>query len=49
MIQIQKSIRDRLQAELNKNTQGLDFEVSLYNVKTNDLLENTEQDRKGVV
>lgn len=43
MIQIQKSIRDRLQAELNKNTQGLDFEVSLYSVKTNDLLENEER------
>lgn len=41
MIQIQKSIRDRIQAELNKNTQGLNFEVSLYNVKTNSLLENT--------
>lgn len=42
MIQLQKSIRDRIQNELNKNTQGLNFEVSLYNVKTNDLLENTE-------
>lgn len=43
MIQLQNSIRDRIQEELNKNTQGLDFEVSLYNVKTNNLLENTEQ------
>jgi len=43
MIQLQNSIRQRLQTELNKNTQGLDFEVSLYNVKTNNLLENTEQ------
>lgn len=43
MIQIQKAIRDRLQIELNKNTQGLNFDVSLYNVKTNDLLEKTEQ------
>lgn len=42
MIQIQKAIRDRIQTELNKNTQGINFEVSLYNVKTNDLLENTE-------
>ena len=43
MIQLQKSIRDRIQEEFNKNTQGLDFEVSLYNVKSNDLLENTER------
>lgn len=43
MIQLHNSIRDRIQGELNKNTQGLNFEVSLYNVKTNDLLENTEK------
>lgn len=43
MIQLHNSIRDRIQDELNKNTQGLDFEVSLYNVKTNSLLENEEQ------
>lgn len=43
MIQLQKAIRDTLQEEFNKNTQGLDFEVSLYNVKSNNLLENTER------
>lgn len=43
MIQLQESIRERLQTELNKNTQGLNFEVSLYNVKTNSLLEREEQ------
>jgi hypothetical protein len=43
MIQLQKAIRDTLQDEFNKNTQGLHFEVSLYNVKSNDLLENTER------
>jgi hypothetical protein len=43
MIQFQKAIRDTLQEELNKNTQGLNFEVSLYSVKSNDLLENTER------
>ena len=41
MLNIQEAIRSLIQEELNKNTQGLDFEVSLYNVKTNDLLENT--------
>ena len=41
MLNIQEAIRSLIQTELNKNTQGLDFEVSLYNVKTNDLLENT--------
>jgi hypothetical protein len=41
MLNIQEAIRSLVQQELNKNTQGLDFEVSLYNVKTNDLLENT--------
>lgn len=40
MIQLQNSIRELIQEELNKNTQGLNFEVSLYNVKTNSLLEN---------
>lgn len=40
MIEIQNSIKNLLQTELNKNTQGLNFEVSLYNVKTNSLLEN---------
>lgn len=40
MIEFQKAIKNLLQEELNKNTQGLNFEVSLYNVKTNSLLEN---------
>lgn len=40
MIQLQKALQERLQTELDKNTQGLDFEVSLYSVKTNSLLEN---------
>src|SRR6056297_313165 len=43
MIEIQNSIKNVLQKELNKNTQGLNFEVSLYNVKTNSLLENELQ------
>ena len=41
MLNIQEAIRSLIQKELNKNTQGLDFGVSLYSVKTNDLLENT--------
>lgn len=41
MLNIQEAIKSLIQTELNKNTQGLNFEVSLYNVKTNDLLENT--------
>ena len=41
MLNIQEAIRSLIQTELNKNTQGLDFEVSLYSVKTNDILENT--------
>jgi hypothetical protein len=41
MLNIQEAIRSLIQEELNKNTQGLDFEVSLYNVKHNELLENT--------
>lgn len=40
---MQNSIRNLLQTELNKNSQGLNFEVSLYNVKTNSLLENKEE------
>lgn len=40
MIQLQKAIRNVIQNELNKNNQGLFFEVSLYNVKTNSFLEN---------
>ena len=43
MLNFQEKIRELLQTELNKNTQGLNFEVSLYNMKTNSLLENTEQ------
>ena len=43
MLNFQEKIRELLQLELNRNTQGLNFEVSLYNVKTNSLLENTEQ------
>lgn len=40
MLNFQEKIRELLETELNKNTQGLNFEVSLYNVKTNSLLEN---------
>ena len=43
MLNFQDKIRELLQLELNRNTQGLNFEVSLYNMKTNSLLENTEQ------
>ena len=43
MLNFQEKIRELLQLELNRNTQGLNFEVSLYNMKTNSLLENEEQ------
>jgi hypothetical protein len=41
MINLQKAVRDVLQQEFNKNTEGLIFDVSLYTVKSNDLLEKT--------
>jgi hypothetical protein len=41
MINLQKAIRDVIQQEFDKNTEGLIFDVSLYSVKTNDLLEKT--------
>lgn len=40
MINLQKAIRDLIQEELSKNTEGLIFDVSLYNVKTNSLIED---------
>ena len=40
MIHLQKNIVKLLQEEFDKNTQGLDFEVSLYSVKNNSKLEN---------
>jgi hypothetical protein len=39
MINLQKAIRDVLQQEFDKNTEGLIFDVSLYNVKSNSFLE----------
>lgn len=41
MINLQKAIRDLLQEEFSKNTEGLVFDVSLYTVKTNSLLEES--------
>ena len=35
MIHLQKKIRDALQKEFDKNTKGINFEVSLYNTKSN--------------
>ena len=42
MLHLQKHIRDALQKEFNKNTQGINFEVSLYNVLSDSLLMNEE-------
>jgi len=39
MINLQKAIRDVLQEEFDKNTEGLIFDVSLYSVKSNSFLE----------
>jgi hypothetical protein len=39
MINLQKAIRDVLQQEFDKNTEGLIFDVSLYSVKSNSFLE----------
>ena len=41
MINLQKAIKDVLQEEFDKNTEGLIFDVSLYSVKTNNLIEQT--------